>query len=297
MRSQRKAGRCVIILSDKSSGSSALQYTLARHDDVRLVSWTPHRHFETMYWMKAAAILGLEQPQMITSNYLPVSGDRARADLMELLSQNVPEFEPATRNDHEFVMKGWEAMVRQHAPVFIEKSPHHLHSSAALGLIQQAAKNTASTQHVFIGLVRNPTDTLYSMWQRWRIPPARGEEEWIRAYQNLLRFQEDLGDTFLLVRYEDIVSDGSTLDAIWRHVGLEPPDSHDLHAASLSKWRQDSSFGYRPSQELTSLAAHFGYAVSDLTPSGSRPMWKAVRAAEAAKRWLRSSAGRFKQTG
>ena len=58
---------CLFILSVKSSGSSILQRILAESLSGRLVEKTTHSENETLYWTKAASVLGLPQIQMENS--------------------------------------------------------------------------------------------------------------------------------------------------------------------------------------------------------------------------------------
>lgn len=288
--------RCVLILSDKSSGSSALQDALARHPDVRLVRWTPHKENETLFWMKAAAALHLPQPSMIDSTYIPVPPPRARVDLVEFLANNVPGFTLPGHVDVDVFVSAWEALCSEFAPVFVEKSPHHLHSTAALDLIAQADERLPHVDFRYVGLVRNPTDTLYSMWRRWRVPPERREVEWIRAYRNFVALQDAVGERCMMVRYEDLVSDHDTQAAILAHLGLETADMAGFHSAAVGRWRADSTFGYRPSGALVELAAHFGYDREDVVPRAGTVAWKAVRTAGVVGRRARLMAGRLRRS-
>ncbi|OZC03426.1 hypothetical protein BSZ36_10805 [Rubricoccus marinus] len=214
---------------------------------------------ETLYWMKAAAVLEMEQPAMRYSRDVPYTRSRARAELEYLLRENVPGF--SIPSDHEaLVLDGWRALCEAYAPALFEKSPHHLHSRSALSLMRRASCELSDVEFRFVGLVRNPVDTLYSMWSRWRYVPEVREREWVRAYGNLLRFKDDMGDSLRVVRYEDIASDPAELDSLVAFalgVGQEP-DSR-LHTRSVQKWREDSRFGYQPSEAVLRMGERFGY--------------------------------------
>jgi len=56
--------KSVFLLSDKASGSSALQVELLQHPKINIVEKTRHYQNETLYWNKAAALLGMPQAKM-----------------------------------------------------------------------------------------------------------------------------------------------------------------------------------------------------------------------------------------
>src|SRR5688572_10490344 len=100
--------RCMQILSSKSSGSSALQALLCSFGNGRHVSHTRHGEFETLYWTKAASVLGLPQVRLPDSE-VPIPPDSALRDLRTFLSQNVPGIDlPA---DHsQLIFDGWREL-------------------------------------------------------------------------------------------------------------------------------------------------------------------------------------------
>ena len=254
---------CVVILSDKSSGSSILQSVLRAHPSINGVATTAHQERETLYWNKAAALLGRRQERMLDSTILPMRADEARNALLRLCTDNLPDFRPPT-DDRELVFGGWRALVLAGRPVFLEKSPHHLHYRAALDLLREAERTSPDFAYRYIGLVRDPVDTLHSMWTRWRVPPDARQKEWVRAYRNLTDFQAESGANFKLVRYEDLASEPAvTLADLFRFIGVEPVPSlgADISAASIGVGRRDESFGFDPTSELIGLAVRWGYSL------------------------------------
>ena len=63
----------------------------------------------------------------------------------------------------------------------------------------------SSVDVVFVGLVRNPLDTLYSSWRRFGVPPAMEEPLWRIAYENLQALAARRPDQVHLIRYEQLV--------------------------------------------------------------------------------------------
>lgn len=260
--------KCVVILSARSSGSSALQNLLTGGGRARHVERTPHHENETLFWLKAAAVLNRPQVKMADSR-LPLTADEARADLRALLRDNIgPHYTPPDQ-DEALVFDGWRDLCRHYAPIFIEKSPHHLHQWSALDLLVESMSRTPGVDLFFVALARNPLDTFYSMWTRWRGLPDQNQRDWLRAYRNLLRFQERVGDRLLIVRYEEMVRDPGCLAPLYRFMGEPAPPADYMHRESVGKWRGRRDFGFRLSDEATALAERYGYRRSELENRGS----------------------------
>ncbi len=287
--------RAIILLSDKSSGSSAVQSEFARHPLIQHVHNTPHNEFETLFWVKAAAVCRLPQSPMRYSKVVPYEQGTARAELVRLVEANVPAFQPPADDQH-LVLEGWRSLCEAHAPVFFEKSPHHLHQWSSLELMVQAAEALPDIDFHFIGLVRNPVDTLYSMWSRWRYVPEQRQHEWVRAYANLLRFRDLAGERLRIVRYEEVIASEEVLASLFTHCGLEPPlaSGDRLHGEAVQRWRGDTLFGFQPSVEVVELAQAFGYDPDALCPQRT-PLWPLSRTVRRAARVSRQTLAQLRR--
>lgn len=266
---------CIMILSDKSSGSSILQTVLTKHPYVKNIDKTRHNAHETLFWNKAVALLGLPQKKMEYSE-LPISKERARKDLEKILLDNLGNFESCNYTK-EWVFNGWLSLCMKYGHFFVEKSPHHLHYWSALELILQFRERNPNVVFKFIGLIRNPIDTLYSMYKRWGVIPERRQFEWLRAYKNLLKFKDIVKDDLLLVKYEELVNNINTIQSILRFVGLEPSYEmgNNLHKKSLHKWKKDTLFGFKLAPEVFTFAQQF-YDTDELENS-PKLLWNIVR--------------------
>ena len=91
----------IIILSEKSSGSSACQNLLTKLGKVQHVSKTRHYQNETLYWTKAASILDLPQVKMVDSE-VPIEPEKAKTALILLLKENLDHYVPA-KDDKELI--------------------------------------------------------------------------------------------------------------------------------------------------------------------------------------------------
>jgi hypothetical protein len=258
-----------LLLSDKRSGSTLLERELCRHSGVQHVSYTPHAHNETHYWLKAACLLRVPESEFSGGSRPGRYGSRSaiRKSLKSFLVRNVPDFEPPS-TDEALVFDGWSALCRRYAaPVFFEKSPQHLHHWAALQLILDWIESTDFRVRI-IGLVRNPISVQYSAWKLFHADPQRRQLGWAQAYRNVLKFRNLLDDDlFRFVRYEDLVADPATgFRALCGFIGVdhEPAVGRGVHGDSLNRWRDDARFTLQLDQRVAALAAEFGYRPEEL---------------------------------
>lgn len=268
---------CVVILSCKSGGSSALQDLLCKYAGARHVEHTRHVQHETLYWTKAASILGREQIK-IPGSEVPIPPRKALRDIRNLLTANLPHF-VLPSDPRELVFEGWRQLCCRFGPVFVEKSPHHLHQWAALDLLLEAVRSLPETDFRFVGLVRNPMDVLYSMWRRWRTDPVTFQHHWRLAYENLLRLKQRVADQLLIVRYEDLAAHGNAAHHLIEFID-QPPTSeaeHFIHAKSLQRWKNDQWFGFQLDPQVERLAGSYGYSREDLL-NRSFALWGVYRA-------------------
>jgi len=268
--------KCVIILSTKSAGSSALQDLLCKSPHVRTVKETRHFENETLYWVKAASVLQMPQINMVDSE-VPLSQKKAREDLIQLLSKNLDDYIPP-RNDREMIFDGWRKLCYTYSPVFLEKSPHHLLQWSSLLLIAECIEKFPEIDFFIVGLIRNPMDTLYSMWSRWRSFPEIKQKEWATAYDNLLRFKKVVGAKLILVRYEDLVADDTCIQDLYQFIGS--PDfvgSNYFHKKSLGKWRSDKTYGFTLSADAMGVAKRYGYEEETLVNDKEVHLWSVCR--------------------
>ena len=268
--------KCLIVLSEKSSGSSALQQLLASVGHVHHVLKTRHHENETLYWTKAASVLGMPQLAMVDSE-VPIPRAKARADLVTMLTENLDGY-IRPEDDRELIMDGWARLCHRYSPVFLEKSPHHLCQHSALELIVECTRALPSVQFLLVGLVRNPMDTIYSQYRRWKSRPEEVQQQWLVAYRNLVRLKAQVGEQLVMVRYEDMTRSLAPLRPVLDFCGgaTRQLDPGFFHRKSLSKWKHDPLFGFVPSDELVELAGCYGYASEQLR-NEPNALWPAIR--------------------
>lgn len=274
-----------MVVSTKSAGSTALQSLLVNAGG-RTVDWTPHQENETLFWVKAASILGRPQVNMADS-VVPYAPDAAERELRIFLERNVPALRQP-RDPEQLVREGWRALISEFGPIFVEKSPHHLHQWSALKLAMEVCSSMSDVDLRIVGLVRNPMDTLYSMWQRWGYRPSIHQFEWLLAYENLVRLQDVAPRQTHIVTYEELVSDPHAVESIGSFVGLRL-DPASLRSSSVDAWRNDRRWGHELAPAVQKLASAFGYTNCP-TPSPTRRLrWYVNREFRLASRQARQS--------
>lgn len=271
----REQPRCIFILSIRSCGSSLLQRKLSDLLGARVMEKTPHHENETLYWTKAASALGLPQYRLEKSE-VPLPRRRALTMLETMVADNAGGSQ-LRASDEAAIFEAWTAIVDAVPRTFVEKSPHHLSQPEVVALMERYA-DQAPFGVRFIGLVRNPTDTLYSSWRRFGIVPEREEVHWIRSYEELLRLKERRPDQVAIVRYEDLVAGVVEIEKL---VGIAEPAAENqlgetIHGKSVGRWRGDRRFGYSPSARALEIGRRFGYSDEEMANPLERP-WLATR--------------------
>jgi len=168
----------VLILSDKSSGSSMLQRQLGQHNLVNRIEASSN-NYESKFWVYAISALNMEQVEMKYSHEFPIHKRKAITKLNQLLDKHNIDIHYDENVQVEDIYRGWDRLCKHYLPVFLEKSPHHLHNQEALKLIHNFSKGHSNINVKYIGLIRNPMDTLYSMWTRWHVIPEQRQFEWL----------------------------------------------------------------------------------------------------------------------
>ncbi|MEM8501979.1 MAG: sulfotransferase [Cyanobacteria bacterium P01_D01_bin.1] len=269
--------KVVIILSHKSSGSSALQRLLLRPGTVNCIRETRHFQNESLYWTKAASVLNLPQQNMLGSE-VPIPSQKARHDLIELLSSNLPNYKIPT-DDTSLVFDGWRQLCYKYGPVFLEKSPHHLLQWSALELLLESMNQLSrEIDFLLVGLVRNPMDMLYSAFRRWKTPPEALQYEWMAAYNNLRKLSNLLGDHVVIVRYEDLTVSLKPLMPVFEFCETSGDELKTLSDHALLKWKDNPFFGFTLASEVEALARSYDYSTAELhnTPHRFWPTYSVI---------------------
>lgn len=258
--------RCIIILSDKSSGSSIVQKELLKSPDINVLKKTRHYENESLYWIKCAAILNLQQPQIYYSE-VPIDKEIAENDILKLFKDNIGNYSFKNKPfSIDYLMEGWYELSKEFGPVFLEKSPHHLHSITSLGLMVKCYKNYyKNIDFKFIGLIRNPMDVLYSMWKRWSALPEFTQYDWLRAYKNLEAFKKIVKEKMIILSYEDIVSGRMKFKNICEFLNIKYTNEigNNIHKKSINKWKNDNLYGFKLSKKVLKFSNRY-YQQDDL---------------------------------
>ena len=260
--------KSILILSNKSSGSSAVQRLLAQAVDLKCVEKTRHFENESLYWTKAASALQMPQQDMLDSE-VPIEAMAARHDLVQLLRDNLPAHRlpnyadylattaTTAAQDRAFIFAGWQRLCEQYTPIFFRKVAAS--SGAVVGaLAHRRLHGTAARRGgFFAGWFWFVTQWIrcIRLFRRWKTPPEALQYEWLMAYTHLQRLAEMLGTRtrvnpagrVVIVRYEDLAVSLAPLAPVFDFCGTSPSaDAPCLNRRSLLKWQQDRFFlGFR----------------------------------------------------
>jgi hypothetical protein len=256
----------LVLLSDKRSGSTFFQRELLKHPSIQTVKYSSHRYLETHHWLKGAMILNAgEASSNLYKGY--GSESNALALLVDTVKLNVLNWE-IPENKSDLVFGGWEALCNEFAkPVFFEKSPQLLASTAALDLFKSWMNKTEFDVKI-IGLVRNPMSVLYSAQELFHTPPQKRQYGWMDIHKNLIEFSSNLSnDQFLLIKYEDMVlNTADCFNNVCKFIGLKynTQMGNEASRESLNLWKNDADFHFNLSIEVLEMAQLFGYTPSEL---------------------------------
>lgn len=257
--------KCIIILSYKSSGSTALQGILSSNIGINTSKYTRHVYNETLFWSKAASVLKMSQGEMYKSQ-TPMSYDAALISLNDYLSNNL-NIETNSSYTKKNIFEYWKQLCEINSPVFLEKSPHHLYQESVLELITECIEYFSNEiDFQLIGLVRNPMAMLYSDYTLRKSNPSINQYIWLKSYENLLRFKK-IHDRLIIIKYEDMVNNVNSLNKVIKFTGLKYLKlSHDyLHTKSIDKWLIDREYDFNLDLDVIATAEKFGYTIESLT--------------------------------
>ena len=266
--------RELLLLSDKSSGSTILEYELLKHSEIEHVKYTSHLDHETLYWLKAAVLLKKSKHLFFGGKYpFPVS--YAKTSILKFLKKNgVDATKIETISD---ITLGWSNISRSKNKIFFEKSPHHLNHKASTYLLADYANKNPNLK--VIGLVRDPRAVIYSTLDRWYANPYDRQYKWLCSYENLLLFENLISDKSQLIkiRYEDLIENPKkTLLKVVNHLNIEWQEGlgDSIHQKSKEKWKRNN-FHFHFSNEVIQLSKIYGYDLKKFDSNKDENKFKA----------------------
>lgn len=228
--------RSLILLSEKSSGSSVFQREICKAASVHHIQHSEHFEHETLFWLKAA-ILVCPDKEKFLDRTPKFTVEEARKKLQALVCENCPDFQ-IPDSDGKLVEAGWAALRKNYAPIFFEKSPHHLQNWAALETMLATLRRLDDDFRI-VALVRNPLDVLHSAWARWKSPPETRQHVWRQSHENLLRLLDvSPAERLSLIHYEDLATNPvDTFQRICRFADLpyDPSIGQSIHSKSVNR--------------------------------------------------------------
>jgi hypothetical protein len=246
----------IIILSSKSSGSTALQNYLKKNFSYKTIPYTIHQEEETLYWTKVGSILQLPQKHMYRS-VVPISREMAVDQLNIFFEKNnligvTCDLNTTEREFQEYYYR----LISSIGNKIIEKSPHHLFNESNLNLMQNFIVNYQDKiDFQILGLIRHPHAVIFSAWNRWKYIPSKFEEEWYCSYKNLLDFQKSLNIKF--IEYEKLVNGEIDVEKVIGEV--KDANDYEFRKSSVTKWK-NKIYGHKLNSNTIFLSEKFNYS-------------------------------------
>lgn len=247
----------IIILSTKSSGSTALQNYFKLNFGFSTVKYTRHQEEETLYWTKVASVLELPQTPMYRSE-VPFTQREAIKELNHFFSKNDLEHICCKKDTTEKQFQEYYfELIKANKGKFIEKSPHHLYNESNLLLINNFRKRYRNEiEFTIFGLTRHPQAVLYSAWIRWKFLPSKFQLEWDKSYRNLLEWKNEL--QIIVVKYEDMIKHPEIIEKVVLGLG-KGSGQFKFRLGSIEKWKVDRKYGFNLQSNIVKLAENLGY--------------------------------------
>lgn len=255
--------RELLLLSDKSSGSTILEYEILKHSKIEHVKYTSHHDHETLYWLKAAVLLKKSKHLFFGGKYpFPIS--YAKTSILKFLKNNgVDDPKIETLDDINLV---WSKISSRKNKIFFEKSPHHLNHRASIYLLADYVNKHPNVK--VLGLVRDPRAVIYSTLDRWYANPYKRQFKWLYSYENLLLFESLISDKSQLIkiRYEDLIENPKRiLNKVLNHLDIDWEEGigDNIHQNSNEKWKKNN-FNFQFSREVIQLSKLYGYDINEV---------------------------------
>lgn len=258
--------RELLLLSDKSSGSTILEYELLKHSKIEHVKYTSHQDHETLYWLKAAVLLKKSKYLFFGGKYpFPVS--YAKTSIAKFLKYNGVETKKIESIDD--INLGWSKLSKKKNKILFEKSPHHLNHRASIYIIADYVNKNKDVK--VIGLVRDPRSVIHSTLKRWYANPYNRQYKWLYSYENLFLFESLISNKnqLIKIRYEDlIVNPKRILKKVLNHIDIDWEEGigDGIHQNSKEKWKSNN-FDFQLSNEVIQLSKLFGYKIDEVDSS------------------------------
>lgn len=278
--------RTIVLLSHKRSGTSALFRVFRDHPSVGVCHVDPTRTlWEPNFWNLAAqGIRGDTEP------------------FRKRFAESHPFLEVPEVFTEEAVFAMWDRILAELGPILFDKSPQYLGNREALALLK--AYRVQGNDVRFVGLIRDPRDTIASQYERlgrgsFRKKPRAEfrkaaavrtrlladcpevrEKHWLGKNAHLDELLAE-GEDIPVFRYEDMTQAPSCyFPMLFKHCGVSNVTASfaDFRPVNLGRyWRSSDPVirKWRWSAELAVVLRRYGYrfptgGLIDLVPGGVR---------------------------
>lgn len=200
--------KTIILLSSKRTGSSAIFKVFKKHPSID-------------------CLLKNKEMDMIELNFWNSALDAINgkpSSLKKVLKKINFNFKLPKKITKKKIFNIWDNILNKHKKIIFDKSPSYLNSIEILKLIKDYESTGRKIE--FIGLIRNPKDSIVSQFELWDKKNnntivkslKKREKKWLKYYTNLEIFMKER--KFKIYRYEDLVKNKKLFKKIFQLCGL-----------------------------------------------------------------------------
>ena len=125
------------------------------------------------------------------------------------LKNSLPFIKFPIKYSKKEIFKIYNEIINFFGHTLFDKSPQYLGNDECLNLIKEY--NNIYKNIIFLGLIRNPLDSIISQYQLWKEYDEndslkKREKRWLIKYNHLIKLKKDFSNLDI-IKYEDLVAD------------------------------------------------------------------------------------------
>jgi|TARA_B100001093_G_scaffold500665_1_gene551423 hypothetical protein len=247
----------IILLSAKRTGSTAVMKIFQKHNKVKLMHIDQKiSNWESNFWL------------------LALDAINGKKDSFEVRLKNAAPFiKLQEKYDKKKIFEIYNEINNFFGPITFDKSPQYLGNINCLKLIQEY--NSVHNNIVFLGLIRNPLDSIVSQYQLWREYKENDslqerEKRWLKKYNHLAEIKKEIKN-LKIIRYEDLVKNPKKVTTeIFNYCDIEYDENciNHLKEKSIGRYQTfaliDENMKWKWSEEFNEHLIEYNYHPENL---------------------------------